>query len=84
MIKSFGVPENDVARWAGITSAVFSFSQSLTAVSWGRASDEFGRKPTIVVGLFSTMIFFLLWGFSTSLPMAIASRAMLGAGNGNG
>ncbi|RYC56988.1 hypothetical protein CHU98_g9222 [Xylaria longipes] len=41
MIASFGVEEKDVAKWAGATSAVFSLSQSVTAVPWGRASDKF-------------------------------------------
>jgi MFS family permease len=84
MIKGFGVPDNDVAYWAGITSAVFSFAQSLTAVPWGRASDNIGRKPTIIIGLFSTMICFLIWGIVDSLPMAIFVRAIQGGGNGNG
>ncbi|KXX74686.1 Protein ZINC INDUCED FACILITATOR-LIKE 1 [Madurella mycetomatis] len=83
MIASFGVKKNDVARWAGLTGAIFSVSQSMTAVAWGRASDRFGRKPIILVGLASTMCCFLLWGMSTSLPMAIAVRAIMGGGNGN-
>ncbi|KAK4190469.1 major facilitator superfamily domain-containing protein [Podospora australis] len=83
MIGSFGVDKVDVARWAGITGAVFSISQSLTAVAWGRASDKFGRKPIILIGLFSTMCCFLVWGMSTSLAMAITARAIMGSGNGN-
>ena len=84
MIASFGVEKKDVAKWAGATSAVFSLAQGVTAVPWGRASDRLGRKPTIIVGLFFTMTFFLIWGVSTSLPMAIAIRAIQGASNGNG
>lgn len=84
MIKSFGVEQNDVAKWAGFTSAVFSLAQSITAVPWGRASDRLGRKPTIITGLVSTMILFVVWGMSTSLPMAITVRAIMGGGNGNG
>lgn len=84
MISSFGVEQNDVAKWAGYTSAVFSLSQSVTAVAWGRASDRIGRKPAIIIGLISTMVFFVVWGMSTSLPMAIVVRAILGSGNGNG
>lgn len=83
MISSFGVEKNEVARWAGITGAVFSVSQSLTAVPWGRASDTFGRKPIILIGLASTMFLFLMWGMATSLPMAIAVRAIMGGSNGN-
>lgn len=84
MIHSFGIEKNDVAFWAGVTSAVFSLAQSLTAVPWGRLSDNIGRKPTILIGLFSTMICFLFWGLSTTLPMAIVARAIQGGGNGNG
>jgi MFS family permease len=84
MIASFGVEQKDIATWAGATSAVFSLAQSVTAVPWGRASDQFGRKPVIMVGLVCTMTCFLAWGMSTSLPMAIAIRAIQGASNGNG
>ncbi|KAK6829578.1 hypothetical protein PG987_010162 [Apiospora arundinis] len=83
MIASFDVPEKDVAKWAGMTSAVFSLAQSITAVPWGRASDRFGRKPIVMIGLLCTMICFLIWGVSTSLAMAITVRAVQGASNGN-
>ncbi|KAK3310450.1 major facilitator superfamily domain-containing protein [Chaetomium strumarium] len=83
MIASFGVEKDEVARWAGFTGAIFSVTQSLTAVFWGRASDKYGRKPVILSGLANTMVCFLLWGMSTSLPMAITVRAVMGGGNGN-
>ncbi len=84
MIRGFGVAENDIATWAGLTSAAFSLAQSVTAVPWGRAADRYGRKPVLVVGLLSTMVCFIIWGLSTSLPMAITVRAIQGGGNGNG
>ncbi len=84
MIESFGIDKANVAKWAGITSAVFSLSQCVTAVMWGRASDKFGRKPAILIGLTCTMFSTLLWGMSTSLPMAITARALAGGCNGNG
>lgn len=84
MIASFGVGKDSIAEWAGLTSAVFSLAQSITAVWWGRASDKFGRKPVIIVGLLCTMTCFLMWGLSTSLTMAITVRAIQGASNGNG
>ncbi|KAF2093737.1 MFS general substrate transporter, partial [Rhizodiscina lignyota] len=83
MIESFGVAKDDIAFWAGLASAIYSFSQCLTAISWGRLSDRFGRKPIILTCLANTMITSLLWGFSTNLPMALAARALMGAANGN-
>lgn len=83
LMERFGVPENEIARWAGLTSAVFSICQAFTGLIWGAASDHYGRKPIILLGLFNTMCTMLLWGFSTNLPMAMAARALQGLGNGN-
>jgi MFS family permease len=83
MMESFGVPENDIARWAGAASAIFSICQAFTGLLWGAASDKYGRKPIILVGLFNTMLTMLLWGFSTNLPMALTARALQGLGSGN-
>jgi MFS family permease len=83
MIESFGVPEKDIAKWAGLTSAVFSLCQGFTSISWGAASDRFGRKPIILIGMINTMVTMLVWGFSTNLPMAMTTRALQGLGNGN-
>lgn len=83
MIEGFNVPKNNVAKWAGITSASFSLSQALTGVLWGRASDRWGRKPTILTAVICAMSSTLLFGFSTSLAMAIVCRSLAGATNGN-
>lgn len=83
MIESFHVDETNIAFWAGLTSAIFSLSQCLTAVPWGRASDHWGRKPVILLGLTCTMVTSLMWGFSTSLPIAVVARALQGGMNGN-
>jgi len=83
MVESFGVSKNEVAFYAGVTSAVFSLCQSFTGVIWGRASDIYGRKPAILLGLSCTMLTTVLFGFSRSLTMAIVVRAFAGLGNGN-
>lgn len=83
MIRSFNVPQNAVGKWAGICAAVFSLSQALFGVAWGRFSDTHGRKPAILLGLTATMITSLMWGFSTNLALAITARVLAGAGNGN-
>lgn len=52
MIESFNVPKDAVSKWAGIASAVFSLSQAVTGVLWGRASDRYGRKPVILCAMY--------------------------------
>ncbi|RKF82578.1 putative membrane protein [Golovinomyces cichoracearum] len=83
MIESFGIPKDKIAKWAGIANSVFAISQALTAVAWGQLSDRFGRKPAIITSLVCTMICSLIWGFSKNLAMAITTRGIQGAFNGN-
>jgi MFS family permease len=84
MVLSFkGVNPADVGFWTGTAAAVFSLAECVTAIPWGLLSDRLGRKPVLLIGLSSTMLTSLLWGFSSSLPMALFVRALSGAGNGN-
>lgn len=84
LIESFpGVKPADIGFWTGSAAAIFSLAQCVTAIPWGRASDRYGRKPAILLGLCFTMFTTLLWGFSTTLPMALFARALQGAGSGN-
>lgn len=83
MIKSFGVPMKSVAKWAGLLSLVFSLAQALVGIAWGRASDNVGRKPMIMLALTCTMISSVMFGFSSNLVMAFVTRSMQGLSNGN-
>jgi MFS family permease len=82
-VKSLGIPENKIGKWAGICSAMFSLCQAVMGVPWGRFADQYGRKPAILFGLASTMVTSLMLGFSVNLPMVIIARGLAGAGNGN-
>lgn len=83
MIKHFGVPTPEIAKYVGITFASFSFCQFFTGIWWGRASDKFGRKPMILLSLTGTLLSLLSFGFSTNLRMAITIRCFSGLANGN-
>ncbi|PWW79186.1 MFS general substrate transporter [Tuber magnatum] len=83
MVKSFGIPHKDIPFYVGITFACFSLAQFFTGIFWGRVSDRFGRKPTMLLGLSGSLLFILIFGFSTSLPMAILARCFSGLVNGN-
>ena len=83
MIESFNVPKNKVAKWAGITSAVFSLSQATTGIAWGRASDRVGRKPIILAGILGVMLASIFFGFSRTIAWAITARVFAGLSSGN-
>ena len=77
---------NDVGSrdfWVGVVIAVYSLAQFLFTPILGSISDRLGRRPVIMFGLVSNSIFFIVFGLSNSLEMAIAARFLSGAGNGN-
>jgi MFS family permease len=83
MMESLGSPKNEVAKWVGLSSAAYSICQCIMGIPWGIASDRVGRKPILLNGLLCTMLATLMFGLSTSIPMAVAARALTGLGNGN-
>lgn len=62
--------------------ASFSIAQMASAPLWGRVSDHFGRRPALLIGLTSSAIAFLVFGFATSIWMLFLSRIIQGAGGG--
>ncbi|MDP6871185.1 MAG: MFS transporter [Candidatus Thalassarchaeaceae archaeon] len=69
--------------WVGIIIAVYSLAQFLFTPVLGSMSDRVGRRPVLMFGLVSNSIFFVVFGLSNSLEMAIVARFLAGAGNGN-
>ncbi|KAJ6864170.1 hypothetical protein NC651_034875 [Populus alba x Populus x berolinensis] len=55
------------------------FGRALTSVLWGMIADRYGRKPVIIFGTVSVVIFNTLFGLSTSFWMAISTRFLLGS-----
>jgi MFS family permease len=65
----------------GLLMSSFSFMQFLCAPLWGRLSDRIGRRPVLMIGLASSVVFYTLFGIATvwkSLALLFASR--IGAG----
>lgn len=83
MLEDVGVPKSSLGKWVGLVTATTSCAQGVTAFFWGMLSDYWGRKPVILVGLTSTMIFTILFGLSKSLTQVLTIRAILGLVNGN-
>jgi MFS family permease len=82
-VAGFGVPEQDLGFYSGLLAGSFQFGQFMSSTAWGRVSDRYGRKATIVSGLGGSMVSGILFGFSRTLPMAMLSRILSGLLNGN-
>ncbi|KAI4235428.1 MAG: hypothetical protein L6R40_006470 [Gallowayella cf. fulva] len=85
MIRSFHITdnENQIGLYAGLVTSAFAFAEFSTGVFWGRLSDRIGRKPVLITGLIGTLLSMLVFGFASSLPVALLARALGGALNGN-
>jgi F0F1-type ATP synthase membrane subunit c/vacuolar-type H+-ATPase subunit K len=84
MVQDFHIAESDkdIGYYAGAIGAAFMIGRALTATLWGYAADKYGRKPVIVAGLLSVIVFHTLFGLSTNFWMALFTRFFLGSFNG--
>ena len=69
--------------WVGVVISCYSLAQFIFTPILGSLSDNYGRRPIIIFGLISNSIFFIVFGLSQSLSMALIARFLAGAGNGN-
>jgi MFS family permease len=86
MVKSLSGPESskdNIAIYAGLMVSVFTFGEFVGAPLWAKVSDRIGRKSTMLIGSIGAVFSALLFGFSTSIPMAIAARTCTGLLNPN-
>ncbi|KAK1277896.1 putative peptide/nitrate transporter [Acorus gramineus] len=84
MIRDFHVAKRveDIGYYAGYVGSAFMFGRALTSIIWGVIADRYGRKPVIVIGTVSVILFNTLFGLSTNFWMALWMRFLLGSFNG--
>ncbi|CAK7331925.1 unnamed protein product [Dovyalis caffra] len=73
--------EEDIGFYAGFVGSSFMIGRALTSFFWGWLADRYGRKPIILMGTFSVVVFSALFGLSTSFWMALSMRFLLGCFN---
>lgn len=66
----------------GVILAAFSVAQLLSASSWGRFSDRYGRRPAILAGLIVSAVAYIIFAYTDSLVLLLISRFVQGAGAG--
>ena len=63
----------------GLLMAAMSAMQLLFAPLWGKASDRFGRKPVMLIGLLGFGLSFVAVGMATQLWMLYVTQIISGA-----
>ncbi|PVX27716.1 MAG: tetracycline resistance MFS efflux pump [Candidatus Bathyarchaeum sp.] len=62
----------------GILIGSFSLMQFIFSPILGRISDKVGRRPVILISLFSSVISFILFALANSFPLLLLSRITAG------
>ncbi len=62
----------------GLVVSIFSICQLFASPMTGKLSDHFGRKPLLILSQLSTLIGFILLGFTTTTIILIAARVIDG------
>jgi MFS family permease len=69
--------------FGGILGSLYSLLQFIFAPLWGRLSDRAGRKPVLLLTIGGLALSYLLWFFSGSFLLLVASRFFGGMMSGN-
>ncbi|KAI1764590.1 MFS general substrate transporter [Hypoxylon sp. FL1150] len=79
MVQENGnLDEVDVGFYGGLIESLFSLTQMLVMMLWGRASDHFGRKPVLVLSLIGIAASTSVFGLARSLWQMIVLRCVAG------
>lgn len=79
MVQDNGdVPDSDIGFYSGLIESMFSLTQAVVMIYWGRAADRFGRKPVLVASLFGITVTTGLFGLAKSIPQMILFRCLAG------
>ena len=64
----------------GLAMGIYGLTQAMLQIPFGAASDRFGRKPVMVIGLLIFALGSFMAGASSDLHWIIVGRAIQGAG----
>jgi hypothetical protein len=79
MVQENGnVLDSDIGFYSGLIESMFSLTQAIVMIFWGRAADLIGRKPVLVSSLFGVTFATALFGMAKSIPQMILFRCIAG------
>lgn len=68
----------DVGFYSGLIESLFSLTQAIVMIFWGRAADRLGRKPVLVFSLVGVTIATSFFGLATTIWEMILYRCIAG------
>lgn len=79
-VHAQGIPGGNDLTLVGIAIGAYGLTQSMLQIAFGAASDRFGRKPVIILGLLIFAIGSLVAAMAPDIYWVIAGRILQGAG----
>lgn len=79
-VYAAGLPDQPSSLMIGIALGAYGLTQALFQIPYGIASDKFGRKPLIYIGLLIFAIGSVIAAMSTHIEGVIFGRVIQGAG----
>lgn len=73
----------DIAHWIGIMTALYALMQFVFAPLLGALSDNYGRRPVLLVSLVGAAVNYLIMAFAPHLWMLLLGRAIAGLTSAN-
>ncbi|KAK2686636.1 hypothetical protein QWA68_015257 [Fusarium oxysporum] len=84
MVKANGrLDDSDVGFYSGIIESLFSITQMVVLLFWGRLADKIGRKPVLLYSMLGMAVGSTLFGFSTSILQMVVFRCLAGVFSGS-
>ncbi|GET92799.1 hypothetical protein, conserved [Leishmania tarentolae] len=77
------IPPSEAGYVSGLLISIYQLGQMLTGKLWGTASDRFGRKPMIQIGLLANTVVSIFFGLSPNVKFCMITRFIQGCANGN-
>ena len=71
-VMESGIP---VGLLVGVLMSSFSAMQVLFSPIWGRLSDRFGRRPILMIGLGTSVVFYTMLGVATGASSGFPATA---------
>jgi multidrug resistance protein len=66
----------------GLLISTFSVAQLVSAPTWGKISDHFGRRPAVITGLLISSAAYVVFGLAGTIWVLLVSRVIQGVGGG--
>src|SRR5919108_321986 len=82
LLPLYAVDLHATPTTVGLLAASFPIAQLVSAPVWGYVSDRYGRRPALLVGLGSSAIAYVVFGFAHTVWLLFVSRFVQGLGGG--